>query len=107
MNVLRICATAVVLWTAALSAPQQSISEPVSGGADTLAFQSTSVNADDPSRMQPSENPASSPKKLWIFDRKTLAMGSTLAFSIPIVALEYQWWWRADYEHHPHKFRYE
>jgi hypothetical protein len=47
------------------------------------------------------------PKKLWIFDRKTLALGGTLAFSIPIVMLEYQWWWRDDYRNKPHKFRYE
>ena len=43
---------------------------------------------------------------LWIFNRKTLALGSTLAFSIPIVMLEYQWWWREDYKYKPHAFRF-
>jgi hypothetical protein len=50
------------------------------------------------------DQPALSPKKLWIFNRKTLALGGTLAFSVPIVMLEYQWWWRSDFKSRKHSF---
>ena len=44
---------------------------------------------------------------LWFIDRKALALCSTLAFSIPIVVLEYQWWWREDYQYKPHAFHFQ
>ncbi|MGE5316306.1 MAG: DUF2279 domain-containing protein [Acidobacteriota bacterium] len=54
-----------------------------------------------------SSSPSSPERTFWIFKRKPLALGATLAFSIPIVLLEYEWWWRDDYLYKPHKFLYK
>jgi len=74
----------------------------VFSASDTLGMSGESML-----RLQPviPENPRPE-KKFWIFDRKPLAIGATLAFSIPIVMLEYQWWWGEEELYPQHKFIY-
>ncbi|HLP14967.1 MAG TPA: DUF2279 domain-containing protein [Bacteroidota bacterium] len=59
-----------------------------------------SLSSDSRSRQQPDS-------MFWFIKRKPLALGATLAFSIPIVLLEYQWWWRKDYLYKQHGFLYQ
>ncbi|HLP17316.1 MAG TPA: DUF2279 domain-containing protein [Bacteroidota bacterium] len=75
-------------------------------GYDLLSEPASGTTVEQPSRLSAAPLPRHD-NTLWIFNRKTLALGGTLGFSIPIVVLEYQWWWREDYQYKPHKFRFE
>jgi hypothetical protein len=70
--------------------------------SDTMGGQSESIL-----RLQPGIPETPQPeKKFWFINRKPLALGATLAFSVPIVALEYQWWWGNDNLYPEHTFVY-
>jgi hypothetical protein len=72
--------------------------------SETVPAQDNLLKLDLVQLSVPDGNSIQKPSKLWIFNRKTLALGGTLAFSIPIVMLEYQWWWRSDFKSHKHSF---
>jgi hypothetical protein len=73
--------------------------------ADTLGTPQLSSIA---LQAQPSFASTHQPDSMfWFIKRKPLALGATLGFSIPIVLLEYEWWWKKDYLYKEHKFLYK